>query len=419
MHFLPAICVILLLSAVGLLAWFASDMHSLLKSSQRKNQLSIDGRWKDLESYFQQARRPYRPFVWFYRRYLLPGNITTQYALFLYNRGRLDDALAIVDDAIRQIEIKPRIFRYIYHRETFKTLCGALRTRTLILTGQGSYDEARKTTAKLEHLTGSSATSNASLALLEFYCGHLDEALAQTEAVPPQDAQYDSMRGIAALAWSMKGEFDKAVQALTYEPSDISKYYSPARLKALKETPEGTKLIELQRKKHAGIFQPARLLMLANVYMEREEIDNAVRMLDQAENSIGPEPAVQTSYCRHRACSLAAQGKVSETENYIERMRAIVQQLPKRSLLWETHFAAGRAYLYLKQFSDALAELNEAQRFVLHPIEKHATAYWTARTHEAAGHLIEAIPYYRIVAADGIQSWMRKQAADVLDRQNS
>src|SRR5689334_21881856 len=86
------------------IAWFAWDMRSILKSGQRKNQLSIDGRWRELENYFERAEGTRRPFVWFHQKYLLPGNIETQYALFLYKRGRLEEALAKVEQAMQQIE---------------------------------------------------------------------------------------------------------------------------------------------------------------------------------------------------------------------------------------------------------------------------------------------------------------------------
>ncbi len=405
---------ILLLIIIPL--WFSLDMRSIIKSSQRKNRLSIEGQWKDLEDHFERCSKSYRPFVWLHRYYLLPGNITAQYALFLFTQGRLEEALVKVDQAIRQIERKPAIVRHIYYKATFKTHCSSLRARTLILTGLGRYDEAREAAAQLQRLTGTVGGPNAALALLEYYCGNIDEALTKAQGVPPGDTQYDSMRGIMALAHSMKGELDQALQALSYEPSDISKFYSPAGFKKVSESREGSKLIELQRRKHAGVFQPARWLSLARVYIAREEFENAVHALDQAEKSIGPEPGGQTAYCRHRACSFAALGKASEAENYIERMREIVRQLPKRSLLWETHYATGRAYLYLGRFGDALAELIEAQRFVLHPIEKHSTNYWFARTHEAAGHPHEAMPFYQIVATDSIPSWMRKKAAEALTR---
>lgn len=418
MQYLTVICLILAFVAVGVLAWFAADMRFILKSSQRKNQLSIEGRWGELDQYFERASKTYRPFVWLHRHCLLPGAVLGQYALFLFNQGRLDEALANVNQAIRQIESKPRIFRSIHRFETFRILCSALRARTLILTGLGRYGEARENDARLQQLTGSKAP-NAASALLEFYCGHLDEALAQALAVPPGDKQYDPMRAVTVLALCMKGEFDKSIQALVYEPGDISKFYSPAGLKVMNESSEGPKLIELQRRKLAGVFQPARLILLAQVYIAKEEFENADCALDQAEKSLGPEPGIQASYCRHRACSLAAQGKATEAETYIERMRTIVKQLPKRSLLWETHFAAGQSYLYLGRFNDALTELIKAQQSVLHPVEKHSTAYWIARAHEAAGNRNEAIPYYQLVAADTIPSWMRKLATESLTRLNN
>jgi hypothetical protein len=74
--------------------------------------------------------------------------------------------------------------------------------------------------------------------------------------------------------------------------------------------------------------------------------------------------------------------------------------------------------LYLGRFADALAELSEAERYALHPLEKHTTAYWTARVHEAAGDREKAIPYYRMAASDSIPSWMRKKSAEALDGQN-
>lgn len=352
-------------------------------------------------------------------KYLLPGTIAAQHALFLNNHGRLEEALAKADQAIRQVKSKPRIFRGIHRAATFKTLCGSYSARALILAGLGRYDEAREVTTQLQQLAGAGRPQNTALALLELYCGRLDEALALAQAVPPKDPQYDPMRVIAALAQVMKGEFDQAVQTLLYEPGDMTKFYSPAGLKAVQENPEGPKLIELQNKKLAGVFQPARLLMLANVYLAQEDLENANRMIDQAEKKLGPEPGMQASYCRYRACCLAAQGKATEAENHLQRMRAIVKQYPKRSLIWETHFTAGRSYLYLGRPSDALAELIEAQRSVLHPTEKHVTAYWIARSHEAAGNLREAIPYYQRVAGDTIPSWMRKKAVEVLAQQQS
>lgn len=419
MQYLPTIFQVYTFATIGVLAWFALDMRSILRSGGRKNQLAIEGRWKELEEHFERTLKTWRPFVWLHYRYLLPGNFTVQYALFLYNQGRLEEALAKIDQAIRWNKGKPLIFRSIHRSATFTTLCGALKARTLVLTGMGRYDEARQTAAELQRLIGPKSVPNPALALLEFYCGHLDEALALAEIVPPKSQHYDPMRIIVALSYSTKGEFDQAIQALLYEPGDATKFYTPENLKIVRDAPGGDQLLELQSKKIGGVFKPARLLLLANVYLSQEDFQNADLALDQAEKLLGPEPGIQLSYWSYRASSLAGQGAAAEAEGYIERMRKMIQQLPKRSLLWETHFTAGRSYLYLRRFADALAELAAAEQSALHPTEKHTTAYWIARTHEAVGEHDKAALYYQIVVADKIPSWMRKSAVEKLSLQKS
>ena len=112
----------------------------------------------------------------------------------------------------------------------------------------------------------------------------------------------------------------------------------------------------MQEKKLAGVFQPARLLLMEQVHEAREDFQSADGALDQAEKALGSQPAVQAGYCRHRACSMAAKGKAAEADSYIERLRAIIKQTPTRSLTCEIHFATGRAWLYLRRFDDALKE---------------------------------------------------------------
>lgn len=414
MQFLTCIYLVLSLAAAGVLAWFALDMRSILKEAQRKTQLSIDGNWRDLENHFERATRSLRPFVWFHRRYLLPGNLETQYALFLYKRGRLEEALTKTDQAIRQVESKPWIFRSIHSSATLKTLCGALRTRTLILSGLGRYEEARKTDAELHKVTQPQRVANGGMALLEYYCGHFDQALTLAEATSSEEAQHDAMRGVVSLVHCMKGDYDEALRALSFTPANASKFYSSPGLKTLRESPDGAKLIELKHRKFAKFFPPARMIMFAHVYNAQEDFENAGRALDEAEKSLGPEPSLQMAYCRQRACSYAGLGKDAEAERHIERMRAIVEELPKRSFLWESHFATARSYLHLRRFKDALAELTEAQRHVLHPIERHATTYLLALAYGGAGNKPEADSHYRMVVADEIPSCLREKAIAAL-----
>lgn len=403
---------------IALIAWFAWDMRSILKASQHKNELSIEGDWEGLERLYQKADKPYRPFVWLHRRYLMPGTNTAQYALFLYQHGRLEEALAKVDEAIRQIDRKPRIFRFIHRDRTFTTLCSAFEARTLILTGLGRHHEARETGAQLQRIAGPESRFGGAIALLDYNCGFIDEALAQARAVPRGHKQYDAMRGLTIKVLCMKGQLDEALQEAFYTPSDATTTLSPQDLATLSAVREGAKLIELKNKKLAGIYQPARLIMMAQVYIAREEFAKADLALDEAEKTLGAEPAIQAAYCRYRANSLAAQGRATEAEGYIARLRTMAQQIPKRSRLWEIHSAIGRSYMYLRRYGDALSEYTEAQRHVLHPLEKHVTTYWLARANEAAGERREAARCYQAVAADAIPSWMQKEAAKALAGQN-
>ncbi len=222
------------------------------------------------------------------------------------------------------------------------------------------------------------------------------------------------MRGVVSLVHCMKGHYDEALRALSFTPASASKFYSSSGLKTLSESPDGAKLIELKHRKFAKFFPPARMIMLAQVYNAREDFENAGRALDEAEKSLGPEPGLQMAYCRQRACSYAGLGKDAEAERHIERMRAIVEELPKRSFLWESHFATARSYLHLRRFNDAIAELIEAQRHILHPIEKHATTYLLALANEGAGNKLEADSHYRMVVADEIPSCLREKAIAAL-----
>lgn len=414
--YLPFLYAILFVGFFLLPSWCVADMRSIIKSLQRKNQLAADGNWKELENYFESAARPHRPFVWFYRKYLLPGNLQAQHAMFLFTQGRLEEALAKNDEAIRLVEGKPWIFHSFYSRATFKTLSGALRGRTLILSDLGRYDEAREAAAKLDKLTGRNDEPNVGLALTEYRCGHLDKALALAQAAGLEGASSDPMLGLMAFCYIMKGDFEQALQVLSYTPTDIVKLYSPTDLGRLSASPEGFELLEAKRRKLAGVFPPARFLKLARVYIAMEDFGKADEALDKAGKSLGPEPGLQMSYWRQRACSFAGQGKGAEAETFLERMRALIKTYSKRSFLWETHYAAGRAYLYLKRFNDALAELNEAYKLVLHPIEKHTTSGLIAKAHDGAGNRAEALRYYEMVAADPIPSRMRQQAVEALGR---
>jgi tetratricopeptide (TPR) repeat protein len=403
---------VIVLAVLGLIIWYREDMRSILGWTRDKNRLSLDGRWDELEEHFKRAEKNRRPFVWFHRKYLNPGNLQTQYALFLFNLGRLEEALSKVDEAARRIEAKPWIFQSYFSSGTRTTRRGSLRTRILILSGMGRYDEARQAGAELQKFEGTGGKPVSALALLEFYCGHLDEALAIAEKAAPEDSQDDSMRGIAALCHSIKGDYHLALRALSYEPTDVTKFYSDSGMQLMNASPEGSELLALKQLKLAGIFPPARWIKLAQVHIASKDFASADHALDRAEKSLGPEPGLRAGYHRCRARSFAEQGKGPEAEKHLEHLRVIVKERPKRGLLWELHYTAGQSYLNLNRLNEALAQLQEAQKWLLHPIEKHSTNFWMAKAHEALGNQSEAIRYYQMVADDPIPSKIRNEALE-------
>jgi len=401
------------LTIVGGCIWFAADMLFLLRSAQRRHQLTLEGRWADLERHFEGVEKTRRPFAWFWQRYLLPGGNATQFGLFLFQQGRLEQALTEVDRAISQVGKKPVLLRPFLRGATKAIRCGSRAARMLILTGMGRYDEVRAEAVRLGQASGSSVDANSPLALMETNCGRLDEALALARNVPPAHHQYDAMRSTTAWIYSLKGEPARAVEVMTHEPAGVAKFYRSEDLKTMGASPDGAKLIELQGRNLAGIFPPARWIRVAQTYLDQEAFANADAALGEAEKSLGSNQVLQISYWRTRARSHAGQGKSAEADDCIGRARALIQQFPRRSTVMETHLAIGRSYLSLRRFSKALMELGEARRNSLHPIERHQANYWTARTHEAAGNSLEALTYYKLVAADPIPSWMHRQAASI------
>ena len=75
-----------------------------------------------------------------------------------------------------------------------------------------------------------------------------------------------------------------------------------------------------------------------------------------------------------RRAELGAQNRWKELNAHFEAHLASRRPL-LRLARYETHQAAGRAYLLLGGNEAALAELQAAAQLALHPLEKHATNY--------------------------------------------
>ena len=75
-----------------------------------------------------------------------------------------------------------------------------------------------------------------------------------------------------------------------------------------------------------------------------------------------------------KRAELGAQNRWKELNAHFEAHLASHRPL-LRLARYETHQAAGRAYLLLGGNEAALAELQAAAQLALHPLEKHATNY--------------------------------------------
>jgi tetratricopeptide (TPR) repeat protein len=221
---------------------------------------------------------------------------------------------------------------------------------------------------------------------------------------------------VASSIFCFKREFTEAINILVYEPKDITEHYSPEDLALVLQNRESARFIALKRKHSATIHQPIRLLSMARVYVDQENLDDATQALDTTEPLLGANPVIRCSYHRYRALCAAAKGDALQTELHLANARSITQSLPKRDTQWETSIAAGRCYLSLRLTDKASLEFQEARRHTLHPIEKHVTNYWLARTAEAAKRRSEAIRHYQSVVADNIPTWMREESLVAINR---
>jgi tetratricopeptide (TPR) repeat protein len=166
----------------------------------------------------------------------------------------------------------------------------------------------------------------------------------------------------------------------------------------------------------AGVFRPGQYIEAANACLEAGDLQNMEQALARAERELKPHPIIEHKYRQMRACCCAAKKDAVGAEDNLARVRELADEVPSRSAKYETHQAAGRAYLLLGRNESALAELHAAVQLALHPLEKHSTNYWLARAAEAVGQQQEAARLFGLVAADGFDTWM---CADARARLNS
>jgi len=178
------------------------------------------------------------------------------------------------------------------------------------------------------------------------------------------------------------------------------KFYTPDGVKAMHESPKG-RLIALQRR-NLRAFSAGAVGLCGTGYLEWK-ISKGRAMLDKAEKIHWVRNQGFSCLTTITGLSALPPETAKEADNCIERMRAIIKETPNAPSLGNTF--SPRADL-ICTFSDLTMhsfELLEAQRSVLHPIERHVTAYWIAKAHEGAGvNKRRPNRFYQIVAADAI-----------------
>jgi tetratricopeptide (TPR) repeat protein len=380
--------------------------------------LKLAGRWDELDAHYQRELRSHRlilPFVM--RKYAVPGNLEAGYAVYLYERGRLESALEFTDRAI-VLARKPRwkLKSVFGMQPNTRTLPVALNLRVLVLTGLGRYNEARTTAAELRAMLPPGQRRNSADCLMEVQSGHLQEALELAYETLSHNSKDGTARLVASWVYRLRGDFPEAASILFYQPPDVTEHYSPKDLDLVLRSREGVKFVALQRQYAATIHEPIRLLALSGVYLEEGNLDDATQALDTVEPLLGANPVILCDYHRRRAICAAARGDGPRAEQHLAAARSILAKYPKRSTQWETHIAAGRCYLSLQAMDKAGAEFVQAQALCLHPLDKHVTNHWLGRAADAAHRRSEVIRHYKNLVADGIDTKMRQEATETLSR---
>jgi len=410
---------IILAIVVGCVFWFLADLKYSIAWSKKRSELSSAGKWKELNTHFEKALKTKRPFLRLFERLVMPGVVEVDYGLHLYNQGRNEEALTLVDKALAKAggranrhatweAMEPELKRLHALRRTMFGMAAVSRTQ--ILNGMGRYDEARASAKLAQTSDTSGAMASMIEGLIELYNGNISEALRLAEKAMKDQKANDASRAMASGALAAKGRFQDAMNVLIYEPGKITAFFEPEELEVVTEDQPGRELVAAMDKDLAGVMQPGRYLGQALVCLEAGDVKNFALALDRAKKVMQAQPAIEHIYVRLRTICCAMQADTTGMETHLARARVLAREIPSRSARYETHLAAGRAYLAMGQNESALSDLEEAAKLALHPLEKHTTNYWRARAAEAAGRSDLAAQCLTAVTEDGFDTWMRADA---------
>jgi tetratricopeptide (TPR) repeat protein len=387
-----------LIIIIGLLLWFIADMNHASKLNRRRSELGAQGRWKELNEHFEAELTCWRMPLRIFRCFALPGGIEVEYAMHLYKQGELEKALEMADRAV----VKSNRFRK--HRDM------PLIARAQILSGFGRYDEARLMLQQARKINPEVSFANLLEAMIEMYEGHIEQALALGQRALSDQKTTDSSRALVSALLTVKGRFQDALNILTYEPVRALALFTAEDLDLMTQTESGRQLVLAMDEEMAGVFRPVRYLAIAGVCLEAGDKENLEDSLNRAERELKSNPAIEHIYRRLRACCCAMKNEPTEMESHLARARQLANEFPSRSAKYETHQAAGRAYLLLQRNDAALTELRAAVGLALCPSERHYSNYWLGRAAEAAGQRQEAEKLFKSVITNGFDTWITADA---------
>jgi hypothetical protein len=402
-----------LIPAVGIagLLWFLADIRFAQRWGLRRAELGAQDNCRELDAHFQSGLKCRRPMLLLFQRFVVPGLLEADYALHVSNHGEHERALILAEKASRKAARR------------VATHLAVLPAESMILLRLGRYEEARHVVqvgrnllaARPAELAKDSGHSNLEAgiilqdAMIEMYLGHLDAALNLGIEASAASVS-DPARALISAVLTAKGRFMEALDALVYEPSGFYKFLDSSAMDLLEEDKLFQETARQMDEEISGVFGPAVELVRASVFLEAGETANLGLALEQVQSKLKSHRIIEHIFVRTRACWHAMTGDVAGVEADLARTRQLAAEKPaSRSAKYETHLAAGRAFLLLGQDARAIGELKTANHLALHPLEKHVSMYWLARANQAVDHTLAATQFNTVIA-DGFGTWMESDA---------
>ncbi|MEX2216136.1 MAG: hypothetical protein WD768_18640 [Phycisphaeraceae bacterium] len=340
------------------------------------------------------------------RRLNFPGVLELQFAEDLYNFGRLDDAMVIVERAASRC-CKAR------HRFLVIDL------RAKIHLALEHYDKVSEAITSLYANEEGKPLAQALEATLAFYMGDLPRALSLAETLadlPATEANVGILK--ASSVCFLLGRFDDALAWARHQAVDAITLLDEKTRKRLLATRHGRKIVDGIREQYAATVGPSRYYAAMRVHLHRNEIDQAEAAFHAAVKARGDEhmshPWVQHEHDAHGAILAAARGDEPTARLHAQQMNRTASIVRSPYITYAN--ALDRAIIDFKlgHFSEAVRACGEAFDAAIHPLQRHESTYWLARATTAAGDKDAARDAFKRLLEDHIETRMRDEAKHAL-----